>query len=105
MKAVEHDFLFSEKAITKRLSMKKAPKLTLKPLEVKGGKSKAQKAKAKAKKQYKEMMTKAKENFELASANSHKLAQQKLANQLSGLKIKLRQAEDKILAQGNIAKQ
>merc|ERR1719359_608848 len=54
MKAVEHDFLFSEKAITKRLSMKKAPKLTLKSLEVKGGKSKAQKAKAKAKKQYKE---------------------------------------------------
>jgi hypothetical protein len=105
MGAVERDFLYTEKAITHQLSSKKAPKLTLDVLEKAGGRKKAKLQKQKAKKAYKEMVLKAKENYELAIANAHKQSQQQLANVLSGLKIKLRQKEDKLMAKAAIDKQ
>jgi len=61
--------------------------------------------KAKAKKMHKEMVHKAKLNYELAIANVHKETQQQLANQLAGLKVTLRKAEDKILSESAIKQQ
>jgi len=102
MASVEKDFLFAEKAITTKIS-KGSRKLTLEDLDNAGGKQKRDHMAADAKKQHKEMMQKAQENYELASANVKKATQQKLANELVGLKLKLRNAEDKVLGQSKIA--
>lgn len=102
MASVEKDFLFAEKAITSKLD-KGSKKLTLEDLDKAGGKQKRDKMAADAKKQHKEMNQKAQENYELAMANVKKVTQQKLANELVGLKLKLRHAEDKILGKSKIA--
>lgn len=102
MASVEKDFLFAEKAITSKLN-KGSKKLTLEDLDKAGGKQKRDKMAADAKKQHKEMVQKAHENYELAMANVKKVTQQKLANELVGLKLKLRNAEDKVLGESKIA--
>merc|ERR1719201_1913021 len=98
MKSVEKDFLFAEKAITHKLG-ENSPVLTLADLDKAGGQGKVDKTKAEAKKTHKEMVQKAHENYELAVANVKKTTQQELANELVGLKMKLRQAEDKIIGE------
>jgi len=104
MRDVERDFLYTEKAITHQLG-ENAPKLTLETLEKAGGKEKHKMVKAKAKKKHKEMVEKAQMNYELAIANVHKEMQEQLANELSGLKIKLRETEDKHLAESKMLQQ
>lgn len=104
MKAVERDFLYTEKAITHKLGQN-SPELTLKDLDRAGGKTKHEMVKTKAKKVHKEMLHKAKLNFELAIANVHKQSQQQLANELSGLKVKLRESEDKVLSESKVQQQ
>lgn len=104
MHDVERDFLFTEKAITHKLG-ENAPKLTLDALEKAGGKDKHKMVKAKAQKKHKEMVQKAQMSYELAIANVHKETQEQLANELSGLKIKLREAEDKHLSASKMLQQ
>lgn len=98
MKSVEKDFLFAEKAITHKLG-ENSPVLTLADLDKAGGQQKVDKTKAEAKKAHKEMVQKAHENYELAIASVKKTTQQELADELVGLKMKLRQAEDKIMGE------
>jgi len=97
MKAVEKDFMFTEKAITHKLG-KNQHALTLDDLDKAGGKTKEEELKTKAKKAHKEMLQKANVNFDLALANVHKSTQQQLANQLAGLKRQLTEGEDKVLS-------
>merc|ERR1711990_425802 len=104
MDSVERDFLFAEKAITTKLG-ENAPELTLDDLDKAGGKAKRDKAEADAKKAHKQMVQKAEQNYELAIANVKKVTQQKLADELVGLKMKLRNEEDKILAESKTASQ
>merc|ERR1712100_686058 len=104
MDSVERDFLFAEKAITTKLG-ENAPELTLDDLDKAGGKAKRDKAEAYAKKAHKQMVQKAEQNYELAIANVKKVTQQKLADELVGLKMKLRNEEDKILAESKTASQ
>jgi len=105
MDAVAQDFLFTEKAITHQLAPGAAPQLTLESLENAGGKAEAEKRMVDAKANLKQMNAEAEKNYEAAVTNAHKKSQELLGNELSGLKIQLRNEEDKILQDAAIAKQ